>query len=127
MNLIQSIVAYFLILNTIGSALLVPLIYLDFNLRRDYIAEVLCIEREQPITVCGGKCYLDFKLEEAGGLEQEAPAPNRQLEISFFRQENLKMSFHSVTFNGKKTYPLFGETSAYNAFIGDVFHPPKFS
>ncbi len=125
--MVRSIIACILALNTLGSALLVPLIYLDFNLRRDYIAEVLCIEREEPITVCGGKCYLDFRLEEAGGLDQEAKVPKRPLELSFFRQENSQLQFSAYQFDLATTYTQFGETLPNNLFIGDIFHPPKLS
>jgi hypothetical protein len=52
-------------------------ILVDFNLNRDYIAATLCINKEQPITVCGGTCYLSEELEQT-----ESPS-EKQLPSSF--------------------------------------------
>ncbi len=125
MNRVKRIVAIILTLNTFGSTLLVPLIYLDFNLRRDYIAEVLCIKREEPIEVCGGQCYLDFKLGEAGDLEQESTSPNRQLAISFYREQTCTVILNDLAFTYQEKIPLFGQLLPTSTFVNDVFHPPK--
>lgn len=39
-----------------------------FQLNRDYIAKVLCINKEEPITMCHGQCFLDNNLDD--GNEQ---------------------------------------------------------
>ena len=41
--------------------LAVPLTCLDFKLRQDYYASV-CQNQDLPITVCGGRCYLQKQL-----------------------------------------------------------------
>ena len=43
-------------------ALLVPLVYLDFELRKEYIIQNLCENRFKPHLKCDGKCYLAKKL-----------------------------------------------------------------
>jgi len=39
---------------------------MDYQLRKDFIAKVLCINRSKPKLHCDGKCYLakQLKLEE---------------------------------------------------------------
>ena len=42
----------------------IPLLYLDFEIRRDYIVANLCENRNRPMLNCNGKCYLAKKLKE---------------------------------------------------------------
>jgi hypothetical protein len=50
-------------------------LYIDFEVQRDFIAEMFCIEREKPITVCYGQCYLTSQMEktEKSPLSSRAP------------------------------------------------------
>ena len=36
-----------------------------FQANRDYIAEVLCVNKEKPMTMCNGQCFLDRNLSLA--------------------------------------------------------------
>ncbi len=42
-----------------------PLIHLDYELRKDFIAEVLCINKDKPQLSCHGKCYLKKEMTKA--------------------------------------------------------------
>ena len=44
-----------------------------FQVNRQYIAEVLCINKKDPIPVCNGQCFLKKKLDiaETGGNEEQ--------------------------------------------------------
>lgn len=90
MQFLRRTIAAFIILNTLGTTLAVPLIYLDFGLRKEYISKVLCIKRDKPITICGGHCYLSANLKKAKEAEQKGPKSSQtqfQL-ISFFFSES---------------------------------------
>ena len=59
-----------------GFGLLRPLAPLiDFELNKGYIQDFLCINRDKPITVCGGKCYLLEQLKKVNDSESD-PAPS---------------------------------------------------
>src|SRR5699024_7192955 len=45
-------------------AFIVPVVYVDFKIHQDYIAEVLCINRDKPELHCNGKCILMQKIKE---------------------------------------------------------------
>ena len=128
MGFLRNIVVYTLVLNIIGSSLMVPLIHLDFELRRDYIAEVLCINRDEPSTVCGGKCYLNFKLDQAAEQQDnQSTTNNRQLQIFFFSQEVATLEFEiipDIIYLTRYSQENSGVTSS---FIGDIFRPPQFA
>jgi hypothetical protein len=50
--------------------LVVPVIFLDFELRRDYIAQHLCENRNRPELHCNGQCYLAKQLKVTQEREQ---------------------------------------------------------
>jgi hypothetical protein len=82
---LRKTIALFLLVNTLGTVLAVPLIYLDYQLRKDYIYQVLCIKKDKPITLCGGKCYLVSNLKKASETDQKATRTNTPIaEISLF-------------------------------------------
>ena len=125
-RILRNIVVYLLALNIIGSSLMVPLIYLDFELRRDYIAEVLCINRDEPITVCGGKCYLDLKLDQATERQdQEHKTSNRPVELSFFNEEVTALRFNFIPVPASLTLYKQESPGVTRSFIGDIFRPPQ--
>ncbi|MEO9872289.1 hypothetical protein [Ekhidna sp.] len=127
MNCIKNIVISLLIVSTLSSSLLVPLIYVDFEVRRDYIEKVLCIEREKPITVCKGSCYLQKRIDYAA-QHQDQESKMLEKEIVFFSQKftptkltNKSYLIYSCVFN-------FGnEFLNYSSHLSDVFHPPQLS
>lgn len=86
MQFLKHFTIYLLTLSTLGSTLTVPLVYLDFEMRRDYIADTLCINREEPITVCRGSCYLELNLENKSQNQEAAPVSHGNL-LTFFIQQ----------------------------------------
>jgi hypothetical protein len=57
-----------------------------FQANRDYIAEVLCINKEKAITTCYGQCFLDRHLAIADeeNDDQATPTSKVQVETSIF-------------------------------------------
>ncbi|MFD2520618.1 hypothetical protein [Emticicia soli] len=45
---------------------------IDFKLRQDYIAKVLCVNKNKPQLNCNGKCYLAKRLKAAEDREKQA-------------------------------------------------------
>ncbi len=95
-----------------------------FETNRDYIAEVLCINKEKKITVCYGQCFLDrnFAIADDGG-DESTPATNKlQVENSIF----LAMDFDwysnerllpQVKFDARELFYSYDLTHT-------LFHPP---
>jgi len=54
--------------------------YISFYANQDFIAKVLCIEKNEPKSCCAGKCYLTKQLAE-GKSDKESPSPATQSEI----------------------------------------------
>lgn len=125
----SNILVFTLILTIIGSSLMVPLIHLDFEVRRDYIAKVLCLNREQPIAVCGGKCYLAERLKEAAEhqeKEADRSRSNQQIGISFFAQEQTILTFQHLSYD-IISHSCGEVLAAPRSFIHAIFRPPKYT
>ncbi|MDO6435890.1 hypothetical protein Q4534_00665 [Cyclobacterium sp. 1_MG-2023] len=96
----------------------------SFYAQRDYIIENLCENRFEPMTMCGGVCFLDKQLAENEKEEQNSQNFNEK-EVQFFCPEvgsyALNQSLLIPISHHKPSY-----TSAYNiGYIHGIFHPPK--
>lgn len=102
-------------------------IIIDFKINQDYISEVFCINRDEPIIMCSGKCYLTEKLKKAENHEEkQAPKGKKEkVEIGYcLMKKPIDLSSFKVGYI-TKLKPGFDENFYHSSFITDVFHPPK--
>jgi hypothetical protein len=114
------IVALFLVLKPI-----IPV--LEYVVNYDYIATVLCINKDKPKLECNGKCHLMKEMAKAS--ESEKPISNdkksfsSELEVLFF-QDLFQFSFRNSLPNYiTNSFEL--PNNLYH-FLSDLncFHPP---
>lgn len=101
----------------------IPLV--EYCLRKDYIAKVLCINKEKPELKCNGKCHLTEQLKAEMEDEEDSPFPSKN------ENERKQVSeFLRVTFS---INPRFFHPTDYTSFFHNlynynfslfVFHPP---
>ena len=48
---------------------------IEYLSNQDYIAEFLCLEKDEPITVCKGQCYLVNKIAQENPQPEQSPIP----------------------------------------------------
>lgn len=110
--------------------MVVPVIYLDYQLRKDYIISTLCENRNRPKLNCNGKCYLAKRIAEAAKQEQrqaesdflakllsaQAPVSNDYL-TRFIATPRTVELLPAVTFN-------FSNPFNGRSLVLDIFHPP---
>jgi len=46
---------------------------IDFKINQDFITENFCVNKNEPVIMCHGKCYLSQKFEEAERQQNKAP------------------------------------------------------
>lgn len=98
-----------------------------YNLNRDYIAEVLCVNKERQMGVCHGQCFLKRNLdltEKSASDNREVPATKQQMEFPLFLISELTYKFNVVS---KLTDEAFQYTTT--TFVGHLsvpFRPPAF-
>lgn len=118
----------FLIILGIKS-LMIPMIYLDFELRRDYISRNLCENRNRPQLNCDGKCYLAKKI--AAAQEQE----ERQAECDYMGKlievvagypifESVMAPTASIDLLAALLPTPYKNALAAQAVSKGIFHPP---
>ena len=111
-------------------ACVIPLLYLDFEIRRDYIVANLCENRNRPMLNCNGKCYLAKKIADAK-KQEEKQAESDFLSKLFAPATDLS-SLRTVAIE-KSEYVFLPQNPvkfSYNtafrssANIREIFHPP---
>ena len=108
-------------------AWVIPLVYLDYELRKEYIMANLCVNRDNPIVVCEGKCYLAEKIVDAKKQEERRAEQTFMANLLFQTMDTGKpFIFKSPEhFEGQSTVtfdyisPFLSRTAA-----ADIFHPP---
>ncbi|MEM9832887.1 MAG: hypothetical protein AAF944_19805 [Bacteroidota bacterium] len=109
--------------------LAIPLTYLDFKLRQDYYANVICENKDQPIAICGGRCFVDKQIATLQMVTQpvsdSAPAaPTLEIDLSLYvvtelmhfvlnYQLAMSIGYSDTTLLFSSKYPT------------SVFHPPR--
>ncbi len=124
MKLIHRYITFLLAVAMMLNALVMPLIYIDFKINQDYIAKVLCINRDKPITTCGGQCFLNKQLKEQQKQEQ-APENQASKKQSFDTYYQLLFDFEALAFTEKAVYFIPYKNLFTSQFLFSVFHPPQ--
>lgn len=103
---------------------------LDYVANHQYIAKELCINKENTIIGCDGKCYLVSQLAKASELEKPISSNKKitvlESEVLFF-QEIKSFETPVIYFNNKKTSSQFYQNLYSDNFCSSVFHPPTIS
>lgn len=125
----KNYIALFLLVLINVRTLVIPLVYMDFELRKAFIIKNLCENRFKPELHCNGKCYLAKKLnkiaEDNASKEtnKQSQAFKKILEEVF---ENQSLFTFNWSHDPADKIVIFPDLKIYtNAFISSVFHPPS--
>ncbi len=96
----------------------------DYCINKDFIANVLCINKDKPSLHCEGKCHLKKQLEEEEKKEQ-APFSSKEdkHEIQLFAEKKDILYFFPASVAGQEISPY--EAPVSGRHLHSVFHPPK--
>lgn len=103
-------------------------ILIDFKINQDFIAKVLCINREKPMSTCNGKCYLSEQLKKIEKQEEkQAPTSKKErLDIVSYYLAGGVYNFLSLNDNYiSKLNSVFVDEFLTSLLITDIFRPPK--
>ena len=96
-----------------------------FHLNRDYIAEVLCINKEKPIAMCYGQCFLEKSLDLANNTNPDQdPVPVGKDKVYFpvFLVSDISHLSTNVSEFEVDHFPYV--TGSSSNHISAPFHPP---
>ena len=106
----------------------IPLLYLDFEIRRDYIVANLCENRNRPQLNCNGKCYLAKKLAALEEQEKKQAEQDYVSKLLFQPMELKSYEFNIPFLKFKNREPIiYSFLTSVNTctFLSDIFHPPS--
>lgn len=94
-----------------------------YQLNKDFIAENYCINKERPITMCYGKCFLEKGL----GLTDQTPNPyslvaQLRFEMQEFLVENFEIGGSLPAENLR--FSIFQTPSVSDGVFSSLFRPP---
>jgi hypothetical protein len=113
---------------TLPSALKIGIL-VDFKINQDFIAKVLCINKEEPELQCNGKCHLKKQLKKLETpIEQDAPVQKtNQFELTFIAIRNDVNLHHNADFLKDKSQFSKIDHLFIDGYIAEIFHPPRTS
>jgi hypothetical protein len=97
-----------------------------FQLNQDYIAEVFCINKEKPIPMCYGKCFLEKNLDLADGNTssgETVPVGKQKIDFPVFLVVENSYTFKSEVTFGIADSSYLDRCSAKHC--ASPFHPPS--
>ena len=99
--------------------------WISFQANRDFIADVLCINQEKPITVCGGSCYLQIQLDE-NHREEKSPSNIKIVSenVTFLTESAIDLDLQQKSFAYKSDWLMVPESDLSSGYIHTVFRPP---
>lgn len=95
---------------------------MEYWLNRDYIAQVLCVNKSRPEMQCHGKCHLKKQLEKDAQQEKNNNTGKERFEVMFvdnLQQLHTAPPLNFIENNDTYRYP-FSVTPVFS-----VFHPPQ--
>ncbi|PWJ57659.1 hypothetical protein CLV98_106131 [Dyadobacter jejuensis] len=109
-------------------AWVIPLLYLDYEIRRDYIVANLCENRNRPELNCNGKCYLAKKIKSIREQERKEAEHSYVVKlIDVVARISEPFQFKSFTSrNLRSKAQLYEYRSPFKAreTYATIFHPP---
>jgi hypothetical protein len=97
--------------------------YTFYQLNKDYIAENYCVNKDRPITMCYGKCFLERGLE----LADPTPDPDALVaQLKFEKAEFVIDDFACPTYPPKNvlTFLITPTSVLLDGVIAGIFRPP---
>jgi glutathione synthase/RimK-type ligase-like ATP-grasp enzyme len=94
-----------------------------YQVQKDYIEEVFCVNKDKPIMECHGKCYLSQKLKKNEDQKKDSPV-TLEIQSIIFMVQDLHFGLPSIESISSKQYDsyLLGKIRNY---ITSIFHPPR--
>jgi len=96
-----------------------------FSLRRDYIAERLCVNRARPELECHGRCLLKERIEQQQRQERERQTVMLGLALSAVMLRPAPVDLPAAPARAVPSYAVWAAAAPPVGAPADVFHPPR--
>jgi hypothetical protein len=104
------------------------ILYLDLYVNRAYIAEVLCINKDKPMVMCYGSCYVNKTINDSHEKDQQVPNPVKEKKSEYLNQiRHTGLHFSILQAPDNQNIRPFRDVLSGILPIHDIFHPPRLS
>ena len=126
---VKNIVSIFFVLLILLQSFSKVWIIVSFKLNQEYIAKVLCINRDKPEMLCSGKCFLDerIKADEDQSGKQLPQKLKEQKEVVYCFEEVCRFPAQAPEPVACVELPACCEQIRPSIALTGVFHPPRMS
>lgn len=128
MTILRKVVAFGLLTLLLVKAMVIPAIFLNYELRKDYIIQNFCVNKDRPELKCDGKCYLAKQIKAAQQQDENEGTANFVNKLLVFDCIPSEMNWQVIgrtllSTERKLTHGLqhLNGTSAFD----NIFHPPQ--
>lgn len=123
--MMKRLVSIFL-LSLYALAMLKPVLpFIEYAANKDYISEVLCINKDKVEMQCNGKCHLTAQLKKQNEKkEDKIPAINLE-DYPISEQLHSNSSIHR--FDMVSNIQLYDADFYHFTYLHDIHHPPEFN
>ncbi|SER77772.1 hypothetical protein [Pedobacter rhizosphaerae] len=119
----KRILIYFLIMATVSNGAMQLVIYSGYQMNKEYITSVFCINKEHPELHCDGQCFLARKLKDLD-------SKNKQVQDQLKRVIEAEPQFQQIAINHQIPSFIINMPNGYlekpvKDLSISIFHPPK--
>lgn len=101
-------------------------VFVSFKANQDFIAKVLCINKDKPEMKCNGKCHLAKELNKMENKEEGSPITvTNKIEINLFIVNCRSLKFEKLIGFCQKESSFDIEQDYYPPLLAGIFHPPQ--
>jgi hypothetical protein len=124
----KNYIALLLLMLISVKTILVPVVYLDFELRKDYIIQNLCENRFKPQLKCNGQCYLAKKLHKIAEdnatkeTQKQSQSMKKIMEEVFETTPLFSCDWMMIASSPKSIYSY--QLAHFQSIAFSIFHPP---
>lgn len=108
-------------------SMVAPVLFLDYELRKDFIIQNYCENKDRPELNCDGKCYLAKRIQ-ATQQEDERQATSqfvsKLFSLEFHNSQSLSVTHELCSTETEPSNNFFYQETPVTAVAFQVFHPP---
>jgi hypothetical protein len=111
--------------------MLIPMLVLDYELRKEYIIKVYCVNKDRPELHCDGKCYLAEKIAQSKERDEKQAMNSFLTQVfsmeSFTEFPDFSLSLITIEFSSEKEDNFSYKAPFSNPPFASFFTPPRAS
>lgn len=125
LSIVKSILSFMLLGIFMLHSFSKGIIYLDYQLHKDYIASTLCENKDKPEMHCDGQCHLKKQLEEDDEKDQSPVNSVKQVNeiLLFFTELRPALNFENFIKSEEEKFISYLQPISVGHLLS-VFRPP---